>query len=73
MLGIYKITNDDTGDYYIDDNMIPEENANHTVEILETWEDQESLDLAKDWYDKYIYLVDGGSKKYEDKTIHKGI
>jgi len=54
MLGIYKIINDDTGDYYIDDNMIPEENSNHTVEILETWEDQESLELAKEWYDNKI-------------------
>jgi len=73
MLGIYKITNDDTGDYYIDDNMIPEENANYTVEILETWEDQESLELAKEWYDKYILTADGGSKKYENKKIYKGI
>ena len=54
MLGIYKITNEETGEYYIDDNMVPNENTNHTVEILETHEDQESLDLAKEWYDRYM-------------------
>ena len=57
MLGIYKITNDDTGYSYIDDNMVPDENANHTVEILETWEDQESLELAKEWYDRYMLTI----------------
>ena len=57
MLGIYKIPNDDTGDSYIDDNMVPDENANHTVEILETWEDQESLELAKEWYDRYMLTI----------------
>ena len=54
MLGIYKITNDETGEFYIDDNMLPEDNANHTVEILETWEDQESLELAKEWYKRMV-------------------
>ena len=52
MLGIYKITNEETGECYIDDNMVPDENTNHTVEILETWDDQESLDLAKEWYER---------------------
>lgn len=54
MLGIYKITNDETGEFYIDDNMVPEDNVNHTVEILETVEDEESLELAKEWYDRYM-------------------
>ena len=52
MLGIYKITNDVTGEFYIDDNMVPEGNTNYTVEILETWEDQEELELAKEWYER---------------------
>ena len=52
MLGIYKITNEETGEFYIDDNMVPVENTNHTVEILETHEDKEELELAKEWYNR---------------------
>jgi hypothetical protein len=52
LLGIYKITNDETGEFYIDDNMVPVENTNHTVEILETHEDKEELELAKEWYNR---------------------
>jgi len=57
LLGIYKITNEETGEFYIDDNMVPDQNSNHTVEILETWEDQDELELAKEWYDRYMITV----------------